>query len=155
MEETPLQKWQRTQRDAKEAFRQAHPRHRLITRGPRKGKIVRVTRAEFRKERSVAAASEKIVQTISASSETLLATGSLKSGDTDWSGLWYLLGVTGLSLFSTFAYLEIAQGLHAISLLAVLPLVVIADYTAWRLIAKAAPPTHKYFPFAWWILKIL
>ena len=35
----------------KAAFRLSHPNHRLITRGSRKGQIVRLTKADRRKER--------------------------------------------------------------------------------------------------------
>ena len=51
MDETSLQKWQREEVAKKAAFRLSHPNHRLITRGSRKGQIVRLTKADRRKER--------------------------------------------------------------------------------------------------------
>jgi hypothetical protein len=152
MDETPLQKWQREEAAKKEQFRLSHPNHRLITRGSRKGQMVRLTRAEKSNERRVQRERQKqdpplgIPNTSRPSSPQMDASTSTDH----WNFFFFLLLSFALPLGSYFVLSEVAKGLRYLKVLPLLTPLIFLDFIAWRLIAKAKPRT-KYLPIVWWI----
>ena len=151
MDETPLQKWQREEVAKKAAFRLSHPNHRLITRGSRKGQIVRLTKADRRKERRVEQDRHKseappVLPVTSINTKTATKTRELSN----YKLLLVWLGICALSVGSYFAALEIAKDLQFLNLLPLFFPLIFADFIVWRLVAKP-PQRAKYLPILWWI----
>jgi hypothetical protein len=151
MDENPLQKWQREEAAKKEQFRLSHPNHRLITRGPRKGQMVRLTRAERSKERGI---QKKQLRTETPIHPKIVSRGSSPpinaNKSADYSGFWFVFLTFALPLASYFVLWEVAKGLKYLKVLPLLAPLIMVDFIAWRLLSRAKPRT-KYLPVVWWI----
>ena len=136
-DETPLQKWRRETDAAK---------YRAITRGPRKGMLVRKTKAELRKERTERARMERAAR-VEVPAEKIKQVTSKDSYEGFWSVSLLLIYCFGGSIVS---YVLIPRGLAYLHLLPLLGPLIFIDFITWRLVRKPRPGV-RYLPFLWWL----
>jgi hypothetical protein len=135
-DETPLQKWRRETDTTK---------YRAITRGPRKGMLVRKTKAELRKERIERARVERETRAEVPGERISPATSKSSSH----------FKTIPLALLFCFArsfvsYVLIPRGLAYLRLLPFFIPLIFVDFVAWRVIKKPMPHI-RYLPFLWWL----
>ncbi len=128
-------------------------RWRTITRGPRKGLLIRKTRAERNAEMTAAAVVQKAAF-VERVTRYNIAKAETKTPQKfvlpDLTIAWVLLSLSGLSVLSYWATRKLAEVLTYIHLAPLFLPLIFADYIAWRLIVT---PRHRnrYLPIVWWI----
>jgi pilus assembly protein TadC len=132
---------------------------RKITRGPRKGQLVRKSKAERRRDLAAWELSQRTIQEAKSlkayeeeKSKAQLELG-VKSTDSHVSFvvLWMLLLFILISLASYGLFYAVVKGFEALHLgFLILPLIFI-DFLAWRSIRRPRR-NQKYFPLVWWFV---